>query len=74
MKIDNKMMKQQYGFRKNKSTKAAIHKLIRKIETAITNNNHSIGVFMDIEGAFDNVKFTCQLKSYGRKENSYSIK
>ena len=57
-KIDTKLTKNQYGFRKNKSTETAIHKLTRKIENAITNNQYAIGIFLDIEGAFDNIKFS----------------
>ena len=56
--IDKKLTKNQYGFRKNKSTETAIHKLTREIEKAITNNQYAIGIFIDIEGAFDNIKFS----------------
>ena len=47
----------QYGFKRGSSTKAAIHKLTRYIEDAIINGDHALGIFLDIEGAFDNVSF-----------------
>lgn len=55
MLIDKRLTKNQFGFRKGSSTEAAIHKLTRKIEDAICGGNMSLGIFLDIEGAFDNI-------------------
>ena len=48
----------QHGFKRNFSTDSAIHKLTRKIENSISNGNQALGIFLDIEGAFDNISFT----------------
>ena len=61
--IDNKLTNNQFGFRKRKSTEAAIHRLTRKIEDAIQNRQFGLGVFLDIEGAFDNVKYSSIYKA-----------
>ena len=58
LKIDKKLTKNQFGFRKGSSTEAAIHKLTRKIEDAICHGNLSLCIFLDIEGAFDNISHT----------------
>ena len=57
LKIETAMAKNQYGFKKGHSTDAAILKLVNKIETALKNGNVALGVFLDIEGAFDNIPF-----------------
>ena len=56
--VDRRLTKNQFGFRKRKSTEAAIHRLTRKIEDAIQNGQYGLGVFLDVEGAFDNIKFS----------------
>ena len=62
-KVDNKLTKNQFGFRKRKSTEAAIHRLTRKIEDAIQNGQFGLGVFLDVEGAFDNVRYSSIYKA-----------
>ena len=57
LKIDTRLTSNQFGFRKRKSTDTANHRLTRKIEGAINNGNFALGIFLDIEGAFDNIKF-----------------
>ena len=57
-KIPAKLTKNQHGFKKGHSTESAIHILSRRIEDAIACGNYSLGVFLDIEQAFDAVSFT----------------
>jgi ribonuclease HI len=45
----------QHAFRKGHSTEIALNKVVNKIETAFFNNEYCIGVFLDIEGAYDNI-------------------
>ena len=45
----------QYAFLKGKSTEAAISRVVDKIESALNRNRTAIGVFLDIQGAFDNM-------------------
>ena len=61
--VDKKLTKNQFGFRKRKSTEAAIHRLTRKIEDSIQNGQFGLGVFLDVEGAFDNVKYSSIYKA-----------
>ena len=56
-KIHKKLNKNQYGFRRGVSTETALHKVVRKIEGTLMHKGISIGTFLDIEGAFDNVAF-----------------
>ncbi len=57
LKVPAKLTKNQHGFKKGKSTESALHTLTRRIEDAIATGNYSLGVFLDIEQAFDAVSF-----------------
>ena len=57
LNIATDLNKRQYGFRKGCSTEAALHKVVNKIERRIARKGFVLGVFLDIEGAFDNVSF-----------------
>ncbi|CAB4040267.1 Retrovirus-related Pol poly from type-1 retrotransposable element R1 [Paramuricea clavata] len=46
----------QFGFRKGRSTESALSKLTGIIESAFQNKQFAIGVFLDIQGAFDNAR------------------
>ena len=43
-----------FSYREGKSTEDAIHKVVHKIEKAITTNKIAVGMFLDIEAAFNN--------------------
>ncbi|KAL5263830.1 hypothetical protein ACHWQZ_G005038 [Mnemiopsis leidyi] len=58
LKLPDKLTKNQHGFRKGKSTDSAIHILTRRIEEAMASGHYSLGVFLDIESAFDAVSHT----------------
>jgi retron-type reverse transcriptase len=55
--INTKLHPRQFGFRKGRSTEAALHQLVTRLEKSIIAGDFTIGCFLDIEGAFDNVKF-----------------
>ena len=57
LKLDTALSPKQYGFRKGSSTESAILKLVSKIEAALKIGNFSLGIFLDIAGAFDNIPF-----------------
>ncbi|KAL5247143.1 hypothetical protein ACHWQZ_G019114 [Mnemiopsis leidyi] len=57
LKLETALSPKQYGFRKGCSTEAAILKLVTKIESALKIGNYSLGIFLDIAGAFDNIPF-----------------
>lgn len=43
----------QYAYRESRSTEIALHHLVRQIETQLEAKGYALGVFLDIEGAFD---------------------
>ena len=45
----------QHAYRRNKSTETALVSLVDKLESAVQRNKLSLGVFLDISGAFDNI-------------------
>lgn len=57
LKIPAKLTKNQHGFKKGQSTESAIHALSRKLEDSRARGNYAMGVFLDIEQAFDAVSF-----------------
>ena len=61
--VDRLITPNQHGFRTGKSTESALHKLVSKIEKTIVEGQYALGIFLDIEGAFDNVSFNSIIKS-----------
>ena len=57
LNMSNDTNKRQFGFKKGCSTEAALHKVTHLIERRIAKKGYVLGVFLDIEGAFDNVSF-----------------
>ena len=57
LKIAQDTSKRQYGFKRGCSTEAALHKVTHLIERRIAKKGYVLGVFLDIEAAFDNVSF-----------------
>ena len=53
----------QFGFRKNHSTNHAILSIIEKIQDAIKNNKFAIGIFIDLQKAFDTVNHSILFKN-----------
>ena len=53
--LGKKLHKNQMGFRAGYSTDAAIAKLVNKIKKCLSRGGHIFGVFLDIQGAFDNL-------------------
>ena len=53
--IDNPLHINQHGFQKNKSTDTAISATVNYIEKHIYNNKTVLGVFLDIQAAFDTI-------------------
>jgi hypothetical protein len=56
--MESCLSKKQFGFRKGTSTESALHKVIHTIERRMAKKGYVLGVFLDIEGAFDNISFT----------------
>ena len=45
----------QHAFRQNHSCDIALSRVVNEIEKSITNQSFTLGVFLDIQGAFDNI-------------------
>ena len=52
---DHPLHIKQHGFQKGKSTETAISNTVNKIEKHILNGEHCMGVFLDIQAAFDSI-------------------
>ena len=50
--------KNQHGFQKGKSTETAISKTVNVIENYMNQGKYCIGLFLDIQGAFDTISPT----------------
>ncbi len=57
----------QHAFRKNYSTDTALSVVVDKIEEGLLNKQATLAVFLDIKGAFDNVKQDHVMESMRRK-------
>ena len=66
--IDKKLNEKQYGFRKSSSTEAALHKIVHKIEKRMKKKQYALGVFLDVEGAFDKISFQAIQKGLINKD------
>ena len=60
---DNPLHIKQHGFQEGKSTETAISNTIHKIEKHILNGEHCMGVFLDIQAAFDSIRMAMTKKS-----------
>jgi len=60
----------QFGFRANHSTNHAILSITQKIQEAINNDNIAIGIFIDLQKAFDTVNHEILL----RKLDHYGVR
>ena len=68
LNMNNLLIPNQYGFRKNHSTDYAILQLSDKIIDSIAKKEHTVGVFMDLSKAFDTMDHCIlirKLKTYG---------
>jgi len=52
------MHPRKHAFQAGKSTESALHQMVGRIEWALQANEYTLGVFFDIEAAFDNT--SCQ--------------
>ena len=53
--VSDKLSPHQHAFRKGKSTDTCLSEVVDRIESSIMRKQYALGVFFDIEGAFDNV-------------------
>jgi ribonuclease HI len=65
--IEIPLSKDQHAFRKGRSTETALSNMTEYIESALLNKSFALGVFLDIQGAFDNVPPQSILRGLGEK-------
>ena len=53
--IDFPLHNNQHAFRQNHSCDVALSRVVNEIEKSIINHSFTLGVFLDIQGAFDNI-------------------
>ena len=53
----NPLHEQQHAFRLGKGTDSAVSAFVDKVEAAYQNGQVAMGVFLDIQGAFNNVSY-----------------
>ena len=73
LKIEKASSKHQHRFKAGSATDTAVAKLVDKVENALKNGNHALGIFLDIEGAFDNLPFDTIEDALNKTEASGQI-
>jgi hypothetical protein len=51
------LMASQYAYQRGRSTEAALHDLVQEIEESLNQKEFALGVFLDIDAAFENASF-----------------
>ena len=69
LEVNKSIYELQFGFRENHSTNHAIISIMQKIQEAIKNDNFAIGIFIDLQKAFDTVNHSILLE----KLNHYGV-
>ena len=67
------LSRHQHAFRKGKSTSTCISEVVDNIESVILRGDLALGVFFDIEGAFDNVQTSKVLEGLRAKRVPHNI-
>ena len=55
--VQAKLSASKYSFRAGVSTETALHEFVRRVEHCLVRKKSALGIFLDIVGAFNNVKF-----------------
>jgi hypothetical protein len=50
-------MDSQYAYHRGRSTEAVLHDLVQKLEESLNQKEFALGVFLDLDGAFENASF-----------------
>ncbi len=63
----------QNSYIKGKSTETALHEVVRTIDTSLEHSQFTLAAFLDIEGAFNNVKVEAIIRSLKRLDVSEAV-
>jgi hypothetical protein len=61
-----RLMESEYAYQRGRSTEAALHGLIQKIEGSLNQKEFALSVFLDIDGALDNASFDSMNAASGK--------
>ena len=70
---DSPISKNQFAFLPGKTTEHALHLVTSQVEEALLCQRYALAIFVDIEGAFDNVNFSSFSEALCRLGARYSI-
>jgi len=54
---EHPLSKHQHAYQSGKSTETALHSFVSTVHGALEDKNYALACFLDIQGAFDNVRF-----------------
>jgi hypothetical protein len=60
-------MESQYAYQRGRSTEAGLDDLVQKIERSLNQKEFTLGVFLDIDGVFDNACFVSMDAASGKR-------
>jgi hypothetical protein len=63
----------QHAFRTNKGTDTALSKAVDKIKSGLLRQEYTLGVFLDISGAFNNLSFKSAINSMRKRKLPHKI-
>ena len=64
--IERPLHPNQNAYQEGKSCESALHQLVRRIESAMNNQEVALAAFLDIEGAFDHTSFSSMITAVER--------
>ena len=71
--LDLPIHPRQHAFQAGKSTESALHQLVNRIEKALDAEQYALGVFFDIQGAFDNTPLVSVRQALRDRRVSFAV-
>ncbi len=73
MKFNKVFNKNVFAYRKGSSTEAALHRALAKIERGYYKGNYTIGVLLDVDGAFNNTNINKLVQALAKTNVSFTV-
>ena len=61
--MDRPLSSEQFAYQQGKSSEMALSRLVRQVEKNFSDGEVMVSIFLDIQGAFDNVSFGSILRT-----------